>query len=77
MFWIYGGGFRSGSIFSEMYNGKSIAALGDVVYVAVNYRLGSLGFLYGGDSEHPGNLGLLDQIQGLKWVSDLSFSIFR
>ncbi|CAG2116661.1 unnamed protein product, partial [Medioppia subpectinata] len=68
MFWIYGGGFQSGSIFSDMYNGKSLAA-SDVVYVSVDYRLGSLGFLYGGDDvEAPGNLGLLDQLEGLKWV---------
>ncbi|CAG2109730.1 unnamed protein product [Medioppia subpectinata] len=70
MFWIYGGGFRGGSIFSDMYNGKSLAAY-DVVYVSVDYRLGSLGFLYGGDDvEAPGNLGLLDQLEGLKWVRE-------
>ena len=68
MFWIYGGGFRGGSIFSDMYNGKSLASY-DVVYVAVDYRMGSLGFIYGGDDDMaPGNLGLLDQIEGLKWV---------
>ncbi|CAG2178558.1 unnamed protein product, partial [Oppiella nova] len=64
------GGFRGGSIFSDMYNGKWLASY-DVVYVAVDYRLGSLGFLYGGDDEEtPGNVGLLDQLEGLKWVRE-------
>ncbi|CAG2181058.1 unnamed protein product, partial [Oppiella nova] len=70
MFWIYGGGFSWGSIFDGGYDGKWITS-NDVVYVAVAYRLGSLGFLYGGDDEEtPGNLGLLDQLEGLKWVRE-------
>lgn len=32
------------------------------------YRLGALGFMYGGDDEYPGNLGIYDQIEALKWV---------
>jgi para-nitrobenzyl esterase len=40
-----------------------------VVFVSVNYRLGALGFLYlPGVSD--GNLGLLDQLQALRWVRD-------
>lgn len=42
----------------------------DVVLVTVNYRLGSLGFLSTGDKESPGNYGLKDQVQALKFVKD-------
>ncbi|XP_046396536.1 juvenile hormone esterase-like [Ischnura elegans] len=42
----------------------------DIVFVAFNYRLGALGFLSTGDSEVPGNNGLKDQLQALKWVHD-------
>lgn len=67
MFWIYGGAFKSGSIFMPQYNG-SVLATHDVVFVSTNYRLGPLGFLYGGQESSPGNLGLYDQLLALKWV---------
>ncbi|XP_054162705.1 acetylcholinesterase-like [Oppia nitens] len=69
MFWIFGGGFRGGSIFAKVYNGSALAAQG-VVVVSVNYRLGQFGFMYGGSDEAPGNLGLYDQLLGLQWVRD-------
>lgn len=40
----------------------------DIVLVTINYRLGSLGFLSTGDSAAPGNFGLKDQVQALRWV---------
>ncbi|KAJ6223947.1 hypothetical protein RDWZM_002492, partial [Blomia tropicalis] len=71
MVWIHGGAFEIGTIFSSMYDGRQLAAEGDVIVVAINYRLGPLGFLYGGDdSNAPGNVGLLDQVLGLQWVHD-------
>jgi len=36
--------------------------------VATNYRLGNLGFFTTADDVAPGNYGILDQIQALKWV---------
>ncbi|XP_069675498.1 juvenile hormone esterase-like [Periplaneta americana] len=42
----------------------------DVVLVIINYRLGSLGFLSTGDGTAPGNFGLKDQVQALRWVRD-------
>ncbi|XP_054161578.1 acetylcholinesterase-like, partial [Oppia nitens] len=68
MFWIYGGGLNTGSIFARTYNGSALAAQG-VVVVSVNYRLGKFGFMYGG-SEAPANVGLYDQLLGLQWVRD-------
>ena len=76
LYWIYGGGFESGS--NGMYDGSSLVkksiSLGEpVVYVAVNYRLGGFGFLGGSDLSAEGantNLGLRDQRLGLQWVQD-------
>ncbi|CAG2110215.1 unnamed protein product [Medioppia subpectinata] len=69
MFWIYGGGLTMGSIFQEWYNGSALAT-NDVVVVSVNYRLGPFGFLYGDREDAPGNVGLYDQLLGLKWVRE-------
>ncbi|GFY49488.1 acetylcholinesterase-1 [Trichonephila inaurata madagascariensis] len=52
-----------------IYNGAPLAALGDVVVVTVNYRLGSLGFLTTGTEDAPGNVGLYDILEALKWVN--------
>jgi para-nitrobenzyl esterase len=71
--WIYGGGFSFGSTSEPVYNGEKLAKKG-VVVVSIAYRVGPLGFL-----SHPqltaesaqhasGNYGLLDMIEGLKWI---------
>lgn len=63
--YLHGGAFSLGNNSMPVYNGVRMAAL-DVVYVAVNYRLGAEGFWHvkGGDS----NVGLRDQIQALGWI---------
>ncbi|KAH7939237.1 hypothetical protein HPB52_009340 [Rhipicephalus sanguineus] len=66
--WIYGGAFTFGSANSAIYNAVWLAALGDVVVVSMNYRLGILGFMNANSPEAPGNVGLLDQNMALKWV---------
>ncbi|KAM7315081.1 cholinesterase 1-like [Ixodes scapularis] len=70
MVWIHGGAFRSGSSSFPIYDGALLAAYGDVVVVSMNYRLGPLGFLYGGREDVPGNQGHLDQLLALHWVRD-------
>jgi para-nitrobenzyl esterase len=62
MMWIHGGGYRQGSGDHFLSRGQVLAERGDVVVVAVNYRLGALGFLGGS------NAGLLDQQCALRWV---------
>lgn len=40
----------------------------DVILVTVQYRLNIFGFLSSGDENCPGNFGLKDQAQSLRWV---------
>ncbi len=71
MVWIHGGGFVIGS--ANFTLASDLAMRGQVMVVAMNYRLGSLGFL-----AHPalatenaqavGNYGLLDQQLAINWV---------
>ncbi len=75
LFWIYGGGFSTGSGSLPIYNGRTLSRRGNVVVVTINYRLGLLGFLNlnevtRGKIPATGNEGLLDQIAALKWVRD-------
>lgn len=74
MFWVHGGGFRIGSSRLDYYDGRVLAALGDVIVVTTNYRLSVEGFLYFGTDEAPGNMGLYDILEALKWVkSNIQF----
>lgn len=75
LFWIHGGGFSHGSGAQRHYDGGPLAVRGDVVVVTINYRLGSLGYLYLGAHGGEGwgaatNAGQLDQIAALQWVHD-------
>ena len=74
MFFIHGGAFMLGEISNTFYNGSVLAAH-DVVMVAINYRLGALGFLPGGHESAPGNAALYDQVLALKWVSNKKLSM--
>ncbi|MBN9420493.1 hypothetical protein ABS71_16670 [bacterium SCN 62-11] len=65
--WIHGGGFLSGAGSLPWYDGGPLAKNHGLVVVALNYRLGVLGFLPI-PGQVPGNLGLLDQIEALRWV---------
>ncbi|XP_019613753.1 PREDICTED: acetylcholinesterase-like [Branchiostoma belcheri] len=65
MIWIHGGAYRFGS--GKEYEGVFLASRG-VVLVSINYRIGALGWLSTGDEHAPGNNGLLDQIEAMRWV---------
>ncbi|XP_049855609.1 bile salt-activated lipase-like [Schistocerca gregaria] len=65
MVWIHGGCFTEGSGESAKPN---YFVDNDVIVVSINYRLGLLGFLSTGDGVVPGNMGLKDQAEALRWV---------
>lgn len=74
MFYNHGGGFVIGSGGSGGQDGANLARNFDVVVVQTNHRLGLMGFLYldelgGADYEGSGNNGMLDIVEGLKWVN--------
>lgn len=67
-FWIHGGAFTGGTGNDPTFDGGNLASRGDVVVVAINYRLSTLGFLALDDGATNGNYGLADQISALDWV---------
>ncbi|CAH0589988.1 unnamed protein product [Chrysodeixis includens] len=67
MVFIHGGGFRDGSGSPFIYGPRHLIKHG-VILVTFNYRLEILGFLCLGIKEAPGNIGMKDQVQALKWV---------
>ncbi|KAI9167448.1 Bile salt-activated lipase [Paramyrothecium foliicola] len=68
MLWLYGGGFASGTANDKLFDGANTASRGDVVMVAVSYRVAAFGYLALSDGVTNGNYGLADQILGLEWV---------
>lgn len=71
---IHGGGFNFMGISMESFNGATVAAIGKVVFVTINYRLGLFGFFNNElESTHSGyvqNAGLHDQLMAIQWVKD-------
>ena len=71
-----GGGFTSGSKNDITFNGLIERAQTehqpDIIFAAINYRLGAFGFLAGPQFSKLGtpNAGLLDQRQAFQWVQD-------
>ncbi len=69
--WIHGGGLGAGS--GNDFDGSTLANDNGLIVVAINYRLGALGFF-----AHPaltaegagtsGNYGMLDQQAAMKWI---------
>jgi para-nitrobenzyl esterase len=74
LFWIHGGGYRTGQGAIPWYAGARFAKHGDLVVVSINYRLGAFGFTdlsaFGAEYATSGVNGLLDQIVALRWVRD-------
>lgn len=75
LFWIYGGAFEQGATSRFDYThlvAKSIELGEPIIVVAVNYRLGTFGFLGGKELKAEGNtnLGLRDQRLALEWVQE-------
>ncbi|CAH0694262.1 unnamed protein product [Spodoptera exigua] len=68
MVFLHGGGFLYGNGTDDTAHGPDYLIQNEVVIVSINYRLGILGFLSLDRKEAPGNMGLRDQVEALKWV---------
>lgn len=75
--WVHGGGFTTGEKTGSglynpagLFNASQAAGSEGFVFVAINYRLGALGWLAGPDLQADGtaNAGLYDQQLALRWV---------
>lgn len=74
MVWFYGGGLQWGYPAEMEFDGERIARRG-VVFVSVNYRINSFGFLAhpqitAEQPDAPANFGHLDQQAGVRWVKE-------
>ena len=56
MVWIFGGGYFAGSPSLILYDGRAMAAQGDVIVININYRLGAFGFLFLDHAWVPGTM---------------------
>ncbi|XP_064454948.1 cholinesterase 1-like [Ornithodoros turicata] len=66
---FHGGRFQYGGGGTYLYyDGQFMAATWDVVVVTPAYRVGVLGFLNAQTADAPGNAGLTDQVNALRWV---------
>ncbi|XP_053557320.1 pyrethroid hydrolase Ces2e [Bombina bombina] len=68
MVFIHGGGLSMGA--ASFYDGSALSAYENVVVVAIQYRLGLLGFFSSGDEQARGNYGFLDQVAALQWIQE-------
>ena len=76
MVFIHGGAFGWGGAIDPLYDGHNfVKDHKDIIVVTITYRVSILGFLdltqiKGGENyKESANLGLLDQIQALKWIN--------
>lgn len=77
MVFIHGGSYAWGGTSNPLYDGQCLVEQHpDIVLVTIGYRLGMLGFIdfsdVPGGEAYPDapNLGLLDQVQALRWVRE-------
>ncbi|MBM7389353.1 para-nitrobenzyl esterase [Clavibacter michiganensis] len=68
--WFHGGGYTTGAGDLAIHDPRALVMEQRVIVVAVTARLGLLGFGGGSPGGPPANLGLLDQLEALRWVRD-------
>lgn len=75
MVYIHGGSYGWGGVCDPLFDGFNIVRdHRDIVMASINYRLGILGFIDfssfkgGEDYKESADLGILDQIEALKWI---------
>src|SRR5690606_6474573 len=71
----HGGGYTNGSGSGASIDGINLCLRGDVVVINLNHRLNAFGYLYlanlgGSKFADSGNIGQLDLIMALNWISD-------
>ena len=67
MLWIHGGGWRHGS--AAQFGAEPIIQ-NKVIFVPIQFRLGTLGILGDGTKEFGGNVALFDINSALRWVKE-------
>lgn len=65
--YIHGGGFLRGTSDPSVL-GPEYFMESKVILITLQYRLNIFGFLSSGDEDCPGNFGLKDQVQALRWI---------
>lgn len=72
--YLHGGAFNYGGSADPAYDGSAFVKRGNIVFASINYRVGAFGFLnlvdFGPDFTDSVNLGLQDQVLGLKWIKE-------
>jgi para-nitrobenzyl esterase len=68
MVWIHGGSYTAGAGDAHVFDTAPLVREQNVILVSITYRLGVFGYL-GWDGGRTPNLGLLDQIAALRWIS--------
>ncbi|EHI73562.1 carboxylesterase type B [Streptococcus criceti] len=72
--YTHGGGWTIGSNTQDTSDLSGLVSSGKVIGVAINYRLGALGWLslsqYGGALKDATNLGLQDIVVALQWIQE-------
>ncbi len=66
--YLHPGGFWGVGSSSQYFAGPHYLMDQDLLFVSLNYRLGSLGFMSTGTAECPGNNGLKDQVIALRFL---------
>ena len=77
MVYFHGGGYLRGSINAPLFNGENfVRDNGDMILIVVGFRFGVMGFIDfsgvdGGENFlNSAHIGLLDQIQALRWIHE-------
>ena len=75
MVFFHGGSYGWGGTADPLYDGRNfVSKQSDIILVTVGYRVGIMGFVdlsyFEGGKDYPDapNLGLLDQIEALRWI---------
>uniref|UniRef100_A0A803VL40 Thyroglobulin n=1 Tax=Ficedula albicollis TaxID=59894 RepID=A0A803VL40_FICAL len=68
LLFFHNGGSYNAEEGKTALDGSYLAAIGNVIVVTANYRVGVFGFLSTGSADARGNAGLWDQLAALRWV---------